>query len=147
MFSLERSPTALLVMALVCGPPLVTALTGATPTASAHDEAPSRRTRELVRIQGHLGEAPAGIPVARRIELLVLGQERPFFATQWQQFGLGTDPSAAPDAGTRIALQGDRGSLARLGQVRPSQQVTVLAERRQGASDLFLLALDICPPE
>ena len=30
--------------------------------------------------------------------------------------------------------------------VEPGQTITILAERRPGAADLFLLALDRCPP-
>jgi hypothetical protein len=104
-------------------------------------------TREIVRIQGRRGAAPAGTAVVREVSLSALGQEHRFFATDWQRFGF-SDEAAAPPAEerARLVLQGKREQLARFAAARPEQTVTILAERRPGSADLFLLALDLCPP-
>ncbi len=42
-------------------------------------------------------------------------------------------------------LVGDRAVLRRVITARPDQVVTILAERRPGSSDLFVLSVDRCP--
>lgn len=110
---------------------------------------PRQATRELVRIQGYrTAESPAG--TQRRLQLVALGAEQPFAATDWQVFGFSeTAPSAEPTAAAsqRFALQGSRDDLARFAAARPEQRVTLLAEHRPGSADLFVLSLDLCPPQ
>jgi hypothetical protein len=110
-------------------------------------EAPSG-VRELVRIQGYRGDHQVEVPVVRTAAFLVLGQEHSFQATAWRRFGLNDRTESVPDEkATRFTLQGDRTTLRRFSKARPDQVVTILAERRTGASDLFVLALDLCPAD
>lgn len=113
--------------------------------AIAHQ--PAHTAREIVRIQGRRGAAPTGTTVVREVTLAALGQEHRFFATDWQRFGFAdeTAPAAAEER-PRLMLQGKREQLARFAAARPEQTITILAERRPGSADLFLLALDLCPP-
>jgi hypothetical protein len=109
---------------------------------------PRATTRELVRLQGHRTQA-ASPEVKRRLVLVALGVEQPFAVTDWQVFGFSDTPSATPqpaDTSQRFVLQGSRDTLARLAAVRPEQTVTLLAERRPGSTELFVLTLDVCPP-
>jgi len=114
--------------------------------ASAHSP-PRQGTRELVRVQGYRGPAPTGTTVAREVVLVANGVEHRFFATEWRVFRLeemvpGAQPPLEP---SRMTLQADFDILARFTAARPEQTVTILAERRPGSADLFLLALDVCP--
>lgn len=106
-------------------------------------------TRELIRIQGYrTAESPIG--TQRRLQLVALGVEQPFAATDWQVYGFSDAvPAAEPTApaSQRFALQGSREDLARFAAARPEQRVTLLTEHRPGSADLFILALDLCPPE
>lgn len=121
---------------------------GATWPAVAAAHQPARTAaREIVRIQGRRGVAPAGVAVVREVVLVALGQEHRFSATDWQRFGFGDEAAAAPaEERPRLVLQGKREQLAHFAAARPEQTVTILAERRPGSADLFLLALDLCPP-
>jgi hypothetical protein len=106
----------------------------------AHQPAPVA-DRELVRLQGHRradGDAPAG-----RIELTAQGAVHPFAATARDVYGLSAEAPGKP--ADRYTLQGPRPLLARFVAARPEQLVTILAEHRPGSSDLFVLALDLCP--
>lgn len=115
--------------------------------ALAHDESPPP-VRELLRIQGYRAPAPKGVNVARQATLIVLGQPIAFAASEWRSFAF-HDPlaDATPTENKPYTLQGDRPLLRRLSTARPDQQVTILAERRAGMADLFVLAVDRCPPE
>ncbi len=117
--------------------------------AAAHGHPVSRQpTREIIRIQGYRATAtPAA--VKRTLTLVTLGKEHSFAATDWQAFGFseGTPESEPPAAdGQRFSLQGSREELMRFSAARPEQRVTLLVEHRPGSTDLFILALDLCPP-
>ena len=99
--------------------------------------------RELVRLQGHRrpdGDAPAG-----RIELTAQGAVHPFAAGTLDVYGLSTEAPGKP--ADHYTLQGPRPLLARFVAARPEQLVTILAEHRPSSNDLFVLALDLCPPQ
>lgn len=117
-------------------------------TGLAHEDTKPQPRRELVRLQGYLAEPPAGAPIVRTIALVVLAQEHRFHATDWQRFGFrGKDDAAAGEEPAQTTLHGDRPALHRLATARPDQRLTILAERRVGSADLFLLTLDLCPPD
>ncbi len=110
------------------------------PGAAAHPP-PRATTRELVRLQGRRradGDAPAG-----RLQLSALGSPHPFAATAVDVFGL-TDAEPGKPA-TQYVLQGPRPLLTRFTDARPDQTVTILAERRSGGGELFVLTVDLCP--
>jgi hypothetical protein len=114
----------------------------AVPCAVAH-EPPKVVVRELVRLQGFRradGDAPAG-----RMTLRAQGVDQPFAATDRRAFTLAAEGSEPPQVADRYTLQGPRPLLARFGDARPDQAVTILAERRPGATDLFVLTIDLCP--
>ena len=108
----------------------------------AHETA-SRAVRELIRIQGQLGTAtpPAG---GHQLTFVALGQRLPFTAAEWRVFAFADSaPAAPPPAAPQLV--GDRSLLRRITTARPDQRLTVLAERRPGGTDLFVLAVDRCP--
>lgn len=115
--------------------------------ASAHDPAP-QPVRELVRIQGYKAPAPHGAAVTRDVVFLVLGQQLSFAATEWRAFAF-YDPKGAPAPAEppRLALQGERAALHSIAAARADQRVTILGERRPGSVNLFVLAVDLCPPQ
>jgi hypothetical protein len=114
--------------------------------ADAHKQS-APNVREFVRVQGYRGQQPIKVPVVRTVELLVLGQQHPFQATTWRRFNLdNTADLSSEEVATQFTLQGDRATLQRFSTARPEQLVTILAERRPGSRDLFVLALDLCPP-
>ena len=97
--------------------------------------------RELVWLKGrHAGaEAP--------LVLVALGTEHHFAVAQLKRFPVG-EAAATPETEferERLVLQGPRELLARFAGARADQTVTILAERRPGATDLFVIALDLCP--
>jgi hypothetical protein len=103
---------------------------------------PRTTTRELLRLQGQRradGEAPAG-----RLEIAALGETHPFAATAVEVYGMTDAEPGKPT--TQYVLQGPRPLLGRFTGARPDQTVTILAERRPGSPELFVLALDLCPP-
>lgn len=109
----------------------------------AHAPAERAAGRELVRLQGQRGAATAGAgPTA--LVISALGTEYPFAATDLRVFGF-SDKDPAATVGPKVTLQGSREQLSRFANARPGQTITILAERRAGSSDLFLLALDLCP--
>lgn len=113
--------------------------------AWAHE--PSRvNTREIVRMSGWFGAPPAGTTLARDVTLTVQGKQRQFHAVDWQVFALVSDQSEtiapAPDT---LTLQGTRDVLSRIAGARGEQRVSILAERRPGVGEIFVLALDMCP--
>ena len=103
--------------------------------------------RELVRMQGYRAPAPQGVTTARDMTLIVLGQQLRFAATDWQVYAFADTPDLPPrEEPPQAILQGDRAVLRGITAARPDQQVTVLAERRPGSADLFVLSVDLCPP-
>src|SRR5262245_60940636 len=108
----------------------------------AHQPMPAA-DREIVRLQGHRradGDAPAG-----RLQLSAQGAVHPFAATARDVYGLSSaEPGKLADSYT---LQGPRPLLARFAGARPDQLITILAEHRPAGSDLFVLAIDLCPPQ
>lgn len=111
--------------------------------AVAHDPAPAV-VRELVRLQGYRAPAPAGVAVQRELSVVVLGQTLRFAAEEWRRFALAeaAAPAVEPVA---VTLQGDRALLRKVSTAADGQQVTILAERRPGSADLFVLTVDRCP--
>ncbi len=115
--------------------------------ARAHEVRPSLN-REIVRIQGFHGAPPGQTPGAREVTILAAGTESKFTITEWQTFGMEEPPHApTPVERDRYVLQAAPNILSRLTAARATQRVTIIAERRPGASDLFILALDLCPPD
>jgi hypothetical protein len=111
--------------------------------AQAHG--PERRvTRDIVRLQGYRGAAPAGAKIVRELVLNAHGTDHRFFATDWQRFAV--DQRPPPTESQRLTLQADLPVLNRFAHARPDQTVTLLAEQRPGGPDLFVLTLDLCPP-
>ena len=74
------------------------------------------------------------------------GVEQPFATTDRRAFALAAEGAEAPKVEDRYTLQGPRPLLARFTDARPDQSVTILAEHHPGGSDLFVLAIDLCPP-
>lgn len=118
----------------------------AATSAPAHNLAPEP-VRELVRIQGYRSPAPAGETIVREVTFVVLGQQVRFAANEWRVFAF-FDPATlpTPTEPTQIALQGERALLNRIATARGDQRVTILAERRPGSADVFVLSVDRCPP-
>jgi hypothetical protein len=111
--------------------------------ASAHDIT-SHAVRELVRIQGQLGTATVP-PNGRQVTFVIRGQRLPFTATEWRIFAFADDTTLKQPEAPEPELVGDRPLLRRVITARPDQLITILAERRPGSSDLFVLAVDRCP--
>ncbi len=121
----------------------VVAALAAAGTALAHVPM-MMTTRQLVRIQGY-GGTPPGKMESKPLLLVVLGEEHRLNSIDFRVFGFAEETGDAKPEPDRFVLRGDRAELSRLAAARPEQRVTVLAERRQGSSELFLLALDLCP--
>lgn len=138
---MQRRTSRTLGCVLLCGVLLANA---ATVLAHVPETKPDR---EIVRVQGYLGTRPATVTLVGEMVLNVLGTDHPFYLTAWQPFSLRTEaqPEPAPPA-SRLALQGERSDLAKVAAARAEQRVTILGERHPGAGDLFLLAVDFCPP-
>ncbi|MGD9762181.1 MAG: hypothetical protein AB7V27_00510 [Candidatus Binatia bacterium] len=114
--------------------------------SAAGHTASSAGTREVVRLQGNRLSAPTPVAAQRLVNLVVLGQPLPFAAADWRVFGFGEARAAEAAADPReLTLQGDRSQLHRIASARPEQRITILAERRPGSAELFLLAVDLCP--
>jgi hypothetical protein len=125
----------------VLGVLLLTAVSGRR--AAAHDIV-SHAVRELVRIQGQVGTATPP-PNGRQVTFTVRGQRLPFTASEWRVFAFADDVTVQQPEVPEPELVGDRALLRRVITARPDQLVTILAERRPGASDLFVLTVDRCP--
>lgn len=97
--------------------------------------------RELVWLKGRRGAADAPLV------LVALGAEHRFAVAELKRFPVGEGAAAAATEfeRARLVLQGPRELLARFAAARADQTVTMLAERRAGGSDLFVIALDLCP--
>lgn len=115
----------------------------ATSAAPAHDIV-SHAVREMVRIQGRFGTAPAPAG-GRQVTFVVLGQKLPFTASEWRVFAFADAETGGPTEVPEPQLVGDRSILRQVSTARPDQRVTILAERRPGSADLFVLAVDRCP--
>lgn len=112
--------------------------------ADAHDVS-LKPVRELLRIQGYRTPAPAGVAPLRELNMTVLGRAIPLALTEWRTFVFrDANPDKANEP-TGIVLQGERPLLSRITSAKPEQQITILAERRPGSSDVFVLAVDLCP--
>ncbi len=111
-------------------------------SAAAHPSAPA--ARELVRLQGHRADGPAGAGVTT-MTVAALGVDHPFAAADVRTFGFGESARDVAPVGARVVLQGARDLLQRFTSARADQLVTILAERRAGATDLFVLTVDLCP--
>jgi hypothetical protein len=113
-----------------------------------HPPAPSA-PRELLRLQGHIGAAAAEEKTLREVVLQALGKAPHLYASDWRRFSSSEQPPIElAQERARFAVEGTRKELAALAGARPDQLVTILAdlaEQRSGASDLCLLALDLCP--
>ena len=114
--------------------------------AAAHNLEP-QPVREMVRIQGYKTPAPQGVQVEREVVFVVLGQSVRFAANEWRAFAFHdpTAPKTPPPDPTQLSLQGERSVLRSIATARPDQRITILAERRPGSPELFLLAVDLCP--
>jgi hypothetical protein len=122
---------------------MLLALPLAARPATAH-EPPKIVVRELVRLQGFRrtdGDAPAG-----RMTLHAQGIDQPFAAMDRRAFTLTAEGEEPPKVADHYVLQGPRPLLARFADARPDQTVTILGEHRPGGGDLFVLAIDLCPP-
>jgi len=118
-----------LVVALVAG------------IAAAHTP-PRTQHRDIVRLVGHRS-ADAAAP-AGRLQLTTLGATHPFAATARDAYSL--DPDEKAGLAPRYTLQGPRALLARFANARAEQTISILAEHHAGSEELFLLAVDLCPP-
>jgi len=109
----------------------------------AHNPA-AQTVRELVRIQGYRSPAPHGTDVLGETTFVVLGESVHFATTDWEVYALSeVEPLPTPAQPPQLSLQGERPLLRRI--VTADQRVTILAERRPGGGDLFLLNVDLCP--
>jgi len=126
---------------------LVASLIGTMRPATAWAHEPSRmRTREIIRLAGWFGAPPATATVVREVAVNVQGKTRTLHATEWQVYALVAEQkeqvAPAPES---VVLQGSRADIAAVAGARPEQRVSILAERRPGVGELFLLAVDLCP--
>ncbi len=86
-------------------------------------------------------------PIEAQRYAVVLGQPLRFAVQEWRRFGLSAEAAAPEVEPTAVTLQGERALLRQVATAREGQQVTILAERRSGRADLFVLAVDRCPHE
>jgi hypothetical protein len=112
--------------------------------ALAHPIQPNTPARELIRLQGHRADTKAGAGVTT-MQIAALGVDHPFAATDVRTFGFGGTSGDATPVGAHVVLQGPRDQLYKFTTARADQLVTILAERRAGGTDLFLLTIDLCP--
>jgi hypothetical protein len=124
----------------------VCAVLGCGAPALAHG--PERTAnRQLVRLQGYRAAPPADVKVVRELVLVAQGKEQRFWATDWRRFGLEPQPGVTPVERERLNLQADFAVATRFTNARGDQLITILGEQRPGSADLFVLTLDLCPPE
>lgn len=126
------------------GGALALALCLAAAPAATHPQQPVP-VREIVRLQGYLAP-PHGQEAPHQMFLVVHGERYRLHVTEFhvlRSAGPGAPENDAPPA--ELRLEGDRRLLAGLASIS-AQRVTLLGERRPGAAEMFLLALDICPP-
>jgi hypothetical protein len=123
----------------------LTLLACAVDRAAAHNPA-QQTVRELVRIQGYRSPAPRGTETIGEATLVVLGESIHFATTDWAVYALSEmEPVPTPAQPPLLSLQGERPLLRRVATAHADQRVTILAERRPGGGDLFLLNVDLCP--
>jgi hypothetical protein len=129
--------TSLRILVAVC-------LAACLGVAAAHPIQPNTPARELVRLQGHRADTAAGAGVTTMV-IAALGVDHPFAASDVRTFGFAEATSEPVPVGAHVVLQGPRDQLYKFTTARADQLVTILAERRAGGSDLFLLTIDLCP--
>jgi hypothetical protein len=114
-------------------------------SVSAHG--PERKgARTILRLQGYR-TAPVGTAhVVQEMVLVARGIEHRFWVVDRQRFELEAPGITPPRERDRLTLQADFDVLARFTKARDDQLVTILGEQRPGSGDLFILALDLCPP-
>jgi hypothetical protein len=100
---------------------------------------------DMLRVQGYRASAPAGAG-AQKLTLTVNGRAQDFYATELRHFSL-LDPSVTtePDTAKPFFLQANPTVLTRFASARSDQRITILAQWRPGRTDLFVLAMDLCP--
>lgn len=135
----DRHCTAIVTIAALC--------LGMAASGAAHDLPGRDGKREFVRLQGYRTEAPSGLQLQREVVLSILGEEHEFYLTDWRRFRLAGDEPPEETERARFDLQAKRAVLLKVASARPDQRVTILGERRETGSDIFVLALDLCPPE
>ena len=133
----------LVVLALVATMASIAIVVSYARVASAHNQAPLV-VREIVRLQGYLGDLPSGLAARGETTLQVLAERYRVRVTDWQVFST-TENAAVESPPPELRLQGSREDLAKLAAMS-NRRITVLAERRPGSTEIFLLALDVCPP-
>jgi hypothetical protein len=122
-------------------------LLATTSSGTAHDLPGVEVKREIVRLQGYRNEPPEGLQTQRQMVLSILGEEHTFHVVDWRRFRLtDEDPRGAADP-SGFTLQAERGVLVKIASARPEQRMTILGERRANGTDIFVLAVDFCPPE
>jgi hypothetical protein len=101
---------------------------------------------ESARRQGYKAPAPSGVQVDREVVFTVLGQPIRFAANEWRAFSFSETPGRPPaPEPPQMALQGERALLRRISTARSDQRISLLAERRPGSVEVFVLAVDLCP--
>jgi len=133
----------LVVLALIANMASIAIVFSYPRGASAHNQAPLV-VREIVRLQGYLGDLPSGLAARGETTLQVLAERYRVRVTDWQVFST-TENVAVESPPPELRLQGNREDLAKLAAMS-NRRITVLAERRPGSTEIFLLALDVCPP-
>jgi len=113
----------------------------------AHDLPAREVDREIVRLQGYRDELPDGARAEREVVLSILGEEHKFYLTDYRRFRLTVKGAEKGDDSGPFAVQGERSVLVKIANARPGQRVTILGEQRASGADIFVLALDLCPPE
>jgi len=103
--------------------------------------------REIVRLQGYREKLPPGQQTRGEIVLSILGEDHEFHLTDWRRFRLTDEEAPGETDPSRFSLQAERAVLVKITGARPEQRVTILGERRLNGPDIFVLALDLCPPE
>ena len=124
-----------------------TVLLIAASSGQAHDLPAREANREIVRLQGYREKLPSGVKAQREVVLSIFGEEHKFYLTDWRRFRLTDEKPPEETDRMRFDLQAKRAVLAKIAGARPDQLVTILGERRTTGSDIFILALDLCPPE
>lgn len=116
----------------------------ASPVA-AH-ETPRTAIRELVRLQGYV-VPPQETAEGETLTVAVHGRDLRMRVVDRQVFiAVGAAGRATTSEPPRLVIRGERALLARLSEAGPRQRVTLLGERRPGGSELFVAAVDLCPP-
>jgi hypothetical protein len=82
---------------------------------------------------------------ATEVVFIVLGQQVRFAASEWRTFAFFESGQPTPAQPTQVALQGERPLLHSITAARADQRITIMAERRPGSADVFVLAVDLCP--